>query len=128
MRTVGQILAAALLVGLASTAPAMALDGDNTHWRETEAPRILLAQRRLPSDVEQDLGIRPNSRNWGSREQRDWRGYDRDRSRRYGYYDRDHSWDRPYYRPRVTVCSTFYREWFDPYRGVYVRRPVRECR
>ncbi|KAA2235702.1 hypothetical protein [Salinarimonas soli] len=30
-------------------------------------------------------------------------------------------------RPRVTRCVTRYRERYDAYRGVYVRRPVEVC-
>jgi hypothetical protein len=124
----GIVPAAALLVGFAASGSAMALpSGENMHWRQAEAPRIHLAQRNLPSDVEQRLGIRPNSRNWDSRGRGDWRDHGGDRSRRYGYY-RGGYWDGPYGRPRITVCRTRYQEWFDPYRGVYIRRPVRECR
>jgi hypothetical protein len=42
----------------------------------------------------------------------DWR--DRDRFDRYD-------------RRRVTECRTRYEERYDPYRGVYVRRPVEAC-
>lgn len=33
-----------------------------------------------------------------------------------------------YPRPTTAVCHTEYRARFDPYAGVYVRRPVRICR
>ena len=122
----GIVPAAALLVSFAASGSAMTLpSGENTQWRDSEAPRIQLAQRKLPSDVEQHYGIRPNSRNWGGG---DGRSYGEERSRRYGYYRGGNYWDGPYGRPRITVCRTQYHEWFDPYRGVYVRRPVRECR
>ena len=48
---------------------------------------------------------------WARRED-DWRDGDR--------YDR-------YDRRRVTECRTRYEERYDPYRGVYVRRPVEAC-
>ena len=48
---------------------------------------------------------------WARRDD-EWR--DRDR---YDYYD----------RRRVTECRTRYEERYDPYRGVYVRRPVGAC-
>src|SRR5215211_4292089 len=80
---VGIVQAAALLVGFAASGSAMTLpSGENTHWRDAEVPRIQLAQRKLPSDVEQHYGIRPNSRNWGGG---DGRSYGGERSRRYGY-------------------------------------------
>ena len=43
---------------------------------------------------------------------------------------RDWRDDRPYDRgpAYTTVCRTEYRTRFDPYAGVYLRRPVRVCR
>src|SRR5215207_1691503 len=97
----GIVPAAALLVSFAASGSAMTLPtGENTPWRDSEAPRIQLAQRKLPSDVEQHYGIRPNSRNWDG----DGRSYGGERSRRYGYYRGGGYWDGPHGRPRITVC------------------------
>ena len=43
---------------------------------------------------------------------------------------RDWREDRPYSpgRTYTTLCRTEYRTRFDPYAGVYLRRPVRVCR
>ena len=58
---------------------------------------------------------------WRDRDRDDWR--DRDDRR-----DRDRYERQRYSRRTVTECRTRYEERFDPYRGVYVRRPVQVCR
>jgi hypothetical protein len=124
MRTVGQTIAAALLAGLAFSGPAEALpSGENPHWRQSEAPPIVLAQRKLPSDVEQDLGIRPNSRNSDIGRRRDWRDSDRGRYRRY-----DNRWDRGYRSPPrgYRRYSSRPRDW--QRRGCILIGPVWFCR
>ena len=53
---------------------------------------------------------------------------DRDDDRRaYRQRDRD-DWDDDRPSRRTTACRTEYREAFDPYRGVSIRRPVQVCR
>jgi hypothetical protein len=44
-----------------------------------------------------------------------------------GGYQRQ-EWREGYMAERVTVCRTAFRTEFDPYAGVYVRRPIRLCR
>jgi hypothetical protein len=62
---------------------------------------LRLAQK-LPSDVEQRLGIRPNSTNRDGRDRGDrWDRRDRDR------WDRDDRWERRAYRPGFTVTIPF---------------------
>jgi hypothetical protein len=89
MRTIGPTLAVAMLLGLTSVPPAF-------------------AQRNLPSDVEQQLGIPPNAAN---RERRyrnppsDWEQQQRRRAYRYEPYDDDYN-DRRRYQP---VYRYYYR-------------------
>jgi hypothetical protein len=47
-------------------------------------------------------------------------------ARRDDYWRERDRYDR-YDRRRVTECRTRYDETYDPYRGVYVRRPVETC-
>jgi hypothetical protein len=90
----------ALLLSLGSAQAAERNDGDRWFGGGDAAAPIRLAQRDLPSDVEQRLGIRPNSANRDDRDDRDRRRFDRDRDRD------DDRWDRRD-RPRVTVTIPF---------------------
>jgi hypothetical protein len=124
MHAVGKAIFASLLLGAGSAQAAMPLEGDQPSRAGSDAAPLIRLAQGLPSDVEQRLGIRPNSRNDDDDRRdrrRDRRDYDRD----------DDRWDRRG-RSGLTVTIPFGAPGYFvrtlPPRTRYVYDSGRRCR
>jgi hypothetical protein len=106
MRLSSKIMLVSVLLGFGSAHAAAEEAG-----RSFGSGEPLRLAQKLPSDVEQRLGVRPNSANrdgrdrgdrWDRRDRDDrWDRRDRDR------WDRDDRWERRAYRPGFSVTIPF---------------------